>query len=93
VKADARTDLSSAARANEKIQSLRRVLIDDCSISLRMTAERLNIGKDTVRTRVEQNLGKRKVCHSLDGAETATDCVVSGLSFYGTGLNLKTRYR
>jgi hypothetical protein len=45
-----------------KIEAVCILLIDDCGNSLGMTAESLNIGKDTIHMILEQNLGQRNMC-------------------------------
>ena len=91
VKDDARSCRSSTARTDENVESVRRLLTEDCRTTLQMIADRLNIGKETVRRIVTEDLGKkkdlRKICSShLDRrAETRTRCLLPGSSFNGTG--------
>ena len=52
----------STARTDENVESVRRLLIEDRRTSLQMIADLLNIGKETVRRIVTEDLGKRKIC-------------------------------
>ena len=61
VKDDARSGRPSTARTEENVESVRRLLTEDRSTTLQMTADRLNIGKETVRRTVTEDLGKRKI--------------------------------
>ena len=52
-----------------------------------MTADRLNIGKETVRRIVTKDLGKRKICARFvprleNRAETRTRCLPPGSSLH-----------
>jgi len=49
VKDDARSGLPSTARTDENVESVRRLLTEDRRTTLQMIADRLNIGKETVR--------------------------------------------
>jgi transposase len=49
VKDDARSGRPSTARTNENVESVRHLLTEDCRTTLQMIADRLNIGKETVR--------------------------------------------
>jgi len=62
VKDDARSGRPSTARTDENVESVRRLLTEDRRITLQMIADRLNIGKETVRRIVTEDLGKRKIC-------------------------------
>jgi len=44
------------------VESVHRLLTEDRRITLQMIADRLNIGKETVRQIVTEDLGKRKIC-------------------------------
>ena len=44
------------------MESVRRLLTEDRRTTLQVTADRLNIGKETVRRIVTEDLGKRKFC-------------------------------
>jgi len=87
VKDDARSCRSSTARTDENVESVRRLLTEDCRTTLQMIADRLNIGKETVRRIVTEDLGKKKdlreICSSrLDRrAEIRTRCLLPGSSF------------
>ena len=70
VKDDARSGRPSTARTDENVESVRRLLTEDRRTTLKMIADRSNIGKETVRRIVTEDLGKRKICarffpHSL----------------------------
>lgn len=62
VKDDARSGRPSTARTEENVESVRRLLTEDRRTTLQMIADRLNIGKETVRRIVTEDLGKRKIC-------------------------------
>ena len=59
VKDDARSGRPSTARTDENVESVRRLLTEDRHTTLQMIADRLNIGKETVRRIVTEDLGKR----------------------------------
>ena len=52
----------STARTDEKVEYVRRLLTEDRRTTLQMNADRLNIGKETVRRIVTEDLRKRKIC-------------------------------
>ena len=52
----------STSTPDEQTEAFQDVLFEDCHYSLWITAEILNIGKDSVHMIVEQNLGHRKMC-------------------------------
>ena len=62
VKDDAKSGRPSTARTDENLESVRRLLTEDRRTTLQVTADRLNIGKETVRQIVIEDLGKRKIC-------------------------------
>ena len=62
VKDDARGGRPSTARTDENVESVRRMLAEDRRTTLQVIAVRLNIGKETVRCIVPEDLGKRKIC-------------------------------
>ena len=62
VKDDARSGRPSTARTDKNVESVRRLLTEDCRTTLQMIADRLNIGKETVRLTVTEDLRKRKIC-------------------------------
>ena len=59
VKDDARSGRPSTARTDENVESVRRLLTADRRATLQMTADRLNIGKETVRTDCNRRLGEK----------------------------------
>ena len=61
VKDNARSGRPSTARTDENVESVRLLTGDHCT-TLQMTADRLNIGKETVCRIVTEDLGKRKIC-------------------------------
>jgi transposase len=89
VKDDARSGRSSTTRTDENVESVRHLLTIDRRATLQMTADRLNIDKETVRRIVTEDLGKKKdlrdICSSRLGrrAETRTRCLLPGSSFNG----------
>jgi len=62
VKDDARSGHPSTARTDENVECVCRLLTEDHHTTLQMIADRLNIGKETVRRIVTEDLGKRKIC-------------------------------
>jgi len=62
VKDDARSGHPSTARTDKNVESGHRVLTEDRRTTLQMIADRLDIGKETVRQIVTEDLGKRKIC-------------------------------
>jgi len=62
VKDDDRSGRLSTARTEENMESVRRLLTEDRRTTLQVTADRLNIGKETVRRIVTEDLGKGKIC-------------------------------
>ena len=62
VKDDDRSGRPSTARTNESVESVRRLLTEDRRTTLQVIADRLNIGKETFRQIVTEELGKRKIC-------------------------------
>ena len=62
VKDDARSGRPSTARTDENVEYVRRLLTEDRRTTLQMIADRLYIGKETVRRIVTEHLGKRKIC-------------------------------
>jgi len=62
VKYDARSGRPSTARTDENVESVRRLLTEDRCTTLQMYVDRLNIGKETVRRIITEDLGKRKIC-------------------------------
>ena len=62
VKGDARSGRPSTARTDENVESVRPLLTEDRRTTLQMIADRLNIGKETVRRIVTEDLGKSKIC-------------------------------
>jgi len=61
-KNDARSGRPSTARTGENVESVRRLLTEDRRTTLQVIADRLYIGKETVRRIVTEDLGKRKIC-------------------------------
>ena len=79
VKDDARSGRPSTARTDENVESVRRLLTEDRRTTLYMIADRLNIGRETVRRILTEDLGKRKTCarfvpHALT-TEQKQECV------------------
>ena len=62
LKDSARSGHPLTARSDENVESVHRLLIEDHLTTLKMIADRLNIGKETVRRIVTEDLGKRKIC-------------------------------
>ena len=66
VKDDAGSGRPSTARTDENVESVCRVLTEDHHTILQMIADHLNIGKETVRWIVTEDLGKRNICARFD---------------------------
>ena len=62
VKDDTKGGRPSTARTDGNVESVRRLLTEDRCTTLQMIADRLNIGKETVRRILTEDLGKRKIC-------------------------------
>jgi len=62
VKDNARSGRPSTARTEENVEYVRRLLTEDLRTTLQMIADLLNIGKETVRQIVTEDLGKRRIC-------------------------------
>ena len=62
VKDDATSGRPSTATTDENMESVHRLLTEDHRTTLQMIADHLNIGKETVRRIVTEDLGKRKIC-------------------------------
>ena len=60
VKDDARSDRPSTAITDENVEYVRRLLREDRRSTLQMIADRLNIGKETVRRIVTEDLGEKE---------------------------------
>jgi len=61
------------------VENISQLLLQNRHLSLRMLADELSIGKDTVRKTVVEDLGKRKICsrfipHSDSRAERLENC-------------------
>jgi transposase len=59
---NARSGRPSTARTDENVESVRHLLTEDRCTTLQMIADRFNIGKETVRRIVTEDLGKRNIC-------------------------------
>lgn len=69
-KDDERTGRPRTSRTDSNIEAVRAALKGDRRLTIRLLAEHLNIDKETVRTIIVEDLGKRKLCarfvpHSL----------------------------
>ena len=67
---DRRSGRPTACRNDNNVEMISQVLLQNRHLSLRMLADEVNTGKDTVRKTVAEDLQKRKVCsrfvpHSL----------------------------
>ena len=67
---DPRSGRHTECRNNNKVEKIYQLLLQNRHLSLRMLADEVNIGKDTVRKIVIEDLRKWKVCsrvlfHSL----------------------------
>jgi len=63
---DTEDDLSSGrpteCRNDNNVEKISQLLLQNRHLSLRMLADEVNIGKDTVRKTVVEDLRKRKIC-------------------------------
>ena len=78
VKDDARSGRPSTARTDENVESVRRLLTEYRRTTPQVIADHLNIGKETVRRIVTEDLGKRKIC-----AGFVPRALTTGSSFNG----------
>jgi len=67
---DPRSGQPTECRNENNVEKISQLLLQNCHLSLRMLADELNIGKDTVRRIVVEDLRKWKICshfvpHSL----------------------------
>lgn len=62
VEDEPRSGRPSTSRTPENTERVRKMLTEDRRLTLRLIAEELGISKDTVRTIVHEELGKRKIC-------------------------------
>ena len=62
MKDDARSGRPSTDRTDENVEYVRRLLTEDRRTIIQMTADHLNIGKETVCRIVTEDLGKSKIC-------------------------------
>ena len=62
---DVRSGRPSTARTDENVESVHRLLTEDCRTTLQMIADRLNIGKETVCRIVTEDLGKERSARDL----------------------------
>ena len=62
MKVNTRSGHPSTGRTDENVESVHRLLTEDHRATLQMIADRLNIGKETVRRIVTEDLGKSKIC-------------------------------
>jgi len=65
VKDDDRSGRSSTARTDENLESVRRLLTEGRRTTLQVIADRLNIGKESVRQVVTKDLGKESSARDL----------------------------
>jgi len=65
MKGDARSGRPSTARTDENVESVCRLLTEDRRTTLQTIADRLNIGKETVRRIVTEDLRKKKDQHEI----------------------------
>jgi len=67
---DPRSGRPTECRSDDNVEKISQLLLQNCHLSLRMLADEVNIGKDTVRKIVVEDLQKWKIClcfvpHSL----------------------------
>ena len=59
---DLRSGLPTECRNDNNVEKISQLLLQKRHLSLRMLADEVNIGKDTVRKIVVEDLRKRKIC-------------------------------
>jgi len=90
VKDDARSGQTSTTKTDENVESICRLVTEDGRTTLQMIADRFNIGKETVRRIVTEDLAKKEDLLEISSsrldhtAETRTRCLLPGSSFNGT---------
>jgi len=62
MKDDARSGRPTTARTDENVESVRCLLTEDSRTTFQVIEDRLNIGKETVRRIVTEELEQRKIC-------------------------------
>jgi len=65
---DPRSGRPTECRNDNNVEKISQLLLQNRHLSLRMLADEVNIGKDTVRKIVIKDLRKRKICFSLCSA-------------------------
>ena len=65
VKDDARSGRPSTTRTDKNVESVRRLLTEDRRTTVQMIADHLNIGKETVRRIVTEDLEKERSARDL----------------------------
>jgi len=58
---DPRSGWPTECRNDNHVKKISQLLLQNCHLSLRMLADEMNIGKDTVRKIVVEDLRKRKI--------------------------------
>ena len=92
VKDDTRCGRPSTTGTVENVKSVRHLLTEDRRTTLQVIADRSNIGKETVRRIVTEDLGKKKDLREIYPSrldyrtETRTRFLMPGSSFNGTRL-------
>jgi hypothetical protein len=74
-----RSGRPTECRNDNKVEKITQLLLRNCHLSLRMLADKVNIGKDKVRKIVVEDLQKWKIClcfvpHSESRAERLENC-------------------
>jgi len=59
---DPRSGRPTECRNDNNVEKISQLLLQNCYLSLRMLADEVNIGKDTVRKIAVEDLRKRKIC-------------------------------
>ena len=59
---NSRSGWPTECRNDNKVEKISQLLLQNRHLSLRMLADEVNIGKDTVRKTVVEDLRKRKIC-------------------------------
>jgi transposase len=59
---DLRSGRPTDCRSDNNVENISQLLVQNSHLSLRMLADEVNIGKDTVRKIVVEDLQKQKIC-------------------------------
>ena len=66
IEEDPRSGRPTESRIDNNVEMISQLLLQNHHVSLRMLADEVNIGKDTVRKTVVEDLRKWKICSHFD---------------------------